>query len=514
MDILFVAPGNSSAIYQELSNDISAIEPPTWALILAQSCRSKGHGVGILDVNAERMSNEEAYDRIHFLAPRIICFVVYGQNVNAGTTQMSGAISLANHIKSKGNITPICFVGSYVQAVPKKALEDEPSIDFAFTNEGVYALWQLLDLDEVNVKQLDQIEGIVWRKNGHVVMNPPSALVPNDRMDIDMPGYAWDLLPFKEKPLDLYRSSLWHARFDEDARGPYAAIQTSLGCKFGCGFCMINIVNRNDNAEIGVASNYSGMRFWSPEFIIKEFDKLVEMGVRVIRIIDEMFLLNKNYYVPLCTMLKERGYGDILNMWAYSRIDTVADPAMLDLVRDAGIKGLCLGIESGNRKVRLEVTKGKFQDVDVERVIRQIHDAGMEVLANYMFGLPGDNLATMQQTLDLSLKLCTSGWNAYAAMALPGSHLYKMAIDNGYPLPRDYSGYSFHSYDTQPMPTKACSAAEILAFRDRAFHIYHEDPRFLARIERLFGPKAVATVKKMASVKLRRRIVEEAQLYG
>lgn len=513
MDILFVAPGHASQIYQDLSKDISAIEPPTWALLLAQSCRSVGYEVGILDVNAERIDNETAYARIVSLSPRIICFVAYGQNVNAGTTQMSGVISLANYIKAQKNSTPICLIGSYVQAVPKKALKDEPSLDFVFTNEGVYALRDLLALPSVDVTNLEAVRGIAWRKNGEIVMNPPAPLVPNDRMDIDMPGYAWDLLPFKEKPLDLYRSSLWHARFDENARSPYAAIQTSLGCTFGCGFCMINIVNRNDNAEIGVASNYSGMRFWSPEFIIKEFDKLVSMGVRVIRIIDEMFLLNKKYYIPLCMLLKLRGYGEILNMWVYSRIDTITDPTVLQLVKDAGIKGICLGIESGNRKVRLEVVKGKFQDVDVRRVIQHIHDAGMEVLANYIFGLPGDTLKTMQQTLDLSLELCTSGWNAYAAMALPGSHLYKLALEKGYKLPETYSGYSFHSYDTQPMPTEACSAAEILAFRDRAFHIYHSDPKFLARTERLFGVRAVEAVKKMSEVKLRRKIVEEAGLY-
>ena len=52
---------------------------------------------------------------------------------------------------------------------------------------------------------------------------------------------------------------------------------------------MINMINRNDNEEIGVAGNYSKMRFWSPEFIIKEFDKLISMGVKTIRIVDEMF---------------------------------------------------------------------------------------------------------------------------------------------------------------------------------------------------------------------------------
>ena len=52
------------------------------------------------------------------------------------------------------------------------------------------------------------------------------------------------------------------------------------------------------------------MRYWSTEFIIKEFDKLLNMGVRTIRIVDEMFLLNPKYYVPLCEKLSERNTND------------------------------------------------------------------------------------------------------------------------------------------------------------------------------------------------------------
>ena len=36
---------------------------------------------------------------------------------------------------------------------------------------------------------------------------------------------------------------------------------------------MINIVNRMDNADGVSAGNSPGMRFWSPQFIIKEFEK-------------------------------------------------------------------------------------------------------------------------------------------------------------------------------------------------------------------------------------------------
>tara|TARA_R110000824_G_scaffold399960_1_gene606450 strand:- start:934 stop:1752 length:819 start_codon:yes stop_codon:yes gene_type:complete len=270
---------------------------------------------------------------------------------------------------------------------------------------------------------------------------------------------------------------------------------------------MINIINRSDEDEIGVAGNYSLMRYWSPEFIIKEFDKLVELGVETIKITDEMFLLNKKYYVPLCEMLRDRGYGKKLRMWAYSRIDTIRRPEILKLVREAGIKWLALGIESADRNIRLEVSKGKFKDVDIKKVIEQVHDADIEVMANYIFGLPGDNKESMLATLNLSKELCTFGWNAYAAMALPGSQLYKNAVNDGSELPVNYEGYSFHGYETVPLPTKSLTGVEILEFRDRAFVEYHSYLPFLEKIENKFGKTAKANIEDMVKIKLKRRIL-------
>lgn len=504
MDILFISPGNSPSIYQDLSETYSAIEPPTWALLLAESCRSIGIDVGLLDVNAEKLNNEAVLERVNKLNPRLLCFVVYGQNVNAGTVNMSGAVLISKYLKSKNVKIPICYIGSYVQALPVKALTDEESIDFACTNEGVYSLRNLAKLNDFS--NLENVKGIVWRKNGVVTMNSPEKVVPNERMEIDLPGYAWDLLPFNKTPFDLYRSPLWHSQYEESKRTPYAAIQTSLGCQFACNFCMINIINRNDNEEIGVAGNYSGMRYWSPEFIIKEFDKLYSMGVRTIKITDEMFLLNKKFYTPLCEMLRDRGYGKDLIMWAYSRIDTVRNPELLKIVRSAGIRWLALGIESAEKSVRLEVSKGKFEEVDIRKVISQVQEADIEVMANYIFGLPGDTVEGMRKTLEFSKELCTAGWNAYAAMALPGSQLYKDAISKNMLVPNKYEEFSFHGYDTLPLATETLSAAEILKFRDLAFEEYHSNPKFLEKVKNKFGDNACESIKNMLQVKLKRKI--------
>jgi radical SAM superfamily enzyme YgiQ (UPF0313 family) len=510
LDVLFIAPGNSRGIYQDLAEDYAAVEPPTWALLLAQSCRSVGYDVGICDANAEQLDAESVFYRVQGAQPRLICFVVYGQNVNAGTVNMSGAVYLSNYLKQREVDIPISYVGSHVQAVPIQTLEAEASIDFAFTNEGVYALRNVLSLDEIDLSKLSSIKGVVWRDGDGVVMNPAERVVPADKMDEDLPGYAWDLLPFQKAPLDLYRSPMWHAEYDETKRSPYAAIQTSLGCQFGCEFCMINMINRNDQEEVGVAGDYSLMRHWSADFIINEFDKLAAMGVYTIKITDELFLFNKRYYEPLCRALAAREYRDRLTMWAYSRIDTVRSPELLNLVRSAGIKWLALGIESGDTDVRLEVAKGKFEEVDIRKVVEQIHAADIHVMANYIFGLPGDTLQSMRNTLNLSKELCTLGWNAYAAMPLPGSKLYKEALVLGYDLPNSYEGYSFHGYETQPSRTEACTAAEILQFRDDAFEEYHLHEPFLKLIEEKYGSDRSRAIQEMTKIKLKRRILEKS----
>ena len=44
-DCCFLVASSAKKSYQKLSETYSAIEPPTWALLLAESCRSVGYKV-------------------------------------------------------------------------------------------------------------------------------------------------------------------------------------------------------------------------------------------------------------------------------------------------------------------------------------------------------------------------------------------------------------------------------------------------------------------------------------
>ena len=99
LDVLFVIPNSAKKIYQDLSNHFSAIEPPTWALLLASSIRKNNFSCAILDCDALRLEEDNAVKEIKQLKSRLVCFVLYGQQPNQGTFLMIGATSLAEKVK-------------------------------------------------------------------------------------------------------------------------------------------------------------------------------------------------------------------------------------------------------------------------------------------------------------------------------------------------------------------------------------------------------------------------------
>ena len=236
---------------------------------------------------------------------------------------------------------------------------------------------------------------------------------------------------------------------------------------------------------------------------IKEFDKIASMGIRNIKIADEMFVLNKNHFLKICDLIIERGYD--FNIWAYARVDTVKE-YYLEKLKKAGVNWLALGIESGNRKIRVDSVKGRFDEIDVVDIVGKIESSGIEVIGNYMFGMSGDTINTMKETLDLSIELNTSAANFNPTMIFPGSPLFKQAVMNGVSLPPTYSGYSYYSKDSFPNPTENLNRHEILKFRDEAFNKYYDRKDWFEKIEKKFGIESVNIYKKVLKTRIERNV--------
>lgn len=500
IDILFVHPNASDLIYQDLSKKAAAIEPPIWAAMLASHVRIKKKTTEILDCEAEGLNYELSAKKILEFKAKIICFVVYGQQPSASAQNMEGATAVAKLLKKNDNSLKILFVGGYVAALPRKTMEDEKSIDFVCTNEGAHTIDNLLEIEKFDEQNLKKVRGLGFRDNdGNIIINEASLIIPKKELEHELPGMAWDLLP----SFDKYRTAGWHSWSNNSKTAPFAALYTSLGCPYKCSFCMINIINRTNNND-GISSQDSNIfRWWSPDFIIKQFDYFAEKGVKNIKIADELFVLNPNHFLKICNLIIERGYD--FNIWAYSRIDT-CKPQYLETLRKAGVVWLGLGIENPSNVIRKDVHKDAFKEVRILDVIREMQSLEINVAANYIFGLPNETEESMKFTLDFAMEAKTEMANFYSAMAYPGSPLYLEALSKGVKLPDTYSGYSQHSYDTQNLPSKKLSAAKILKFRDFAWDKYHTNKSYLSLLETKFGLHARKNLEETTKIKLKRKL--------
>jgi len=495
LDLVLVNPGSRTQVYQSLGAKLAAIEPPVWAGLMATFLRRQGFSVYILDAEAEELSLEEAAEQIYAMDPRLVAVVVYGHQPSASTQNMTAAGAICTAIKQKTPDTKVLLVGGHVAALPERTLQEEDA-DFVCGGEGLYTILELLQvLKSERPHEYGKVRDL-WYRDGEILKsNPPAPLVRD--LDRDMPEVAWDLLP-----MGRYRAHNWQC-FGHLQRQPYAAFYTTLGCPYRCSFCCIQAPFKRGEKAAGYKESLNSYRFWSPQSVIAQIDKLVNVyGVRNIRISDEMFVLNPRHVVGICDLIIERGYD--LNLWAYARVDTVRGDGIVEKLKRAGFNWLCFGIEAASERVRNDVQKGYQQDKIFE-TIEKVRAAGINVIANFIFGLPEDDWKSMQATLDLALELNCEFANFYSAMAYPGSELYRLALKENWPLPEKWSGYSQHSLDTLPLPTKYLSAAEVLRFRDHAFQVYFNNPPYLELITRKFGPETAQHIREMVSHKLLRK---------
>ncbi len=486
LDIVLIKPGSQKQLYGELSHfRLTAIEPPLWASLLAAYLRQKGYSVLLLDAEVENWSHPETAEKLSEIDPLLAAIVVSGTNPSASTMNMTGAGAILASLAEQAPQIKTLLMGLHPSALPESTLLEE-KVDFVCQGEGFHTLPSLIDALKAKQDHFP-IPGLWYKRDGKAVPNHPAALV--DNLDA-LPMPAWDLLSMKR-----YRAHNWHCFGNITAREPYSVIYTSLGCPFRCSFCCINTL-----------FGKRGIRYRSPEIVIEEIDYLVnECNVRNIKILDEMFVLKESHVTRLCDLIIERGHD--LNIWAYARVNTVNEK-MLHKMKQAGINWVAYGFESGSDKVLEGVSKG-YDLRMLEDVVKSTYDSGLYICANFIFGLPDDDLSSMQKTLDLALEINAEWANLYSAMAYPGSELYSQALNQGWPLPETWQGYSQYAYETLPIPTKYLRGQEVLRFRDHAFHVYYNDSKYLNKIAREFGSETAQHIRGMASHKLPRKYIHE-----
>ena len=213
----------------------------------------------------------------------------------------------------------------------------------------------------------------------------------------------------------------------------FGSLQFSRGCPFQCEFCDI------------IVTFGRKPRIKNPEQVIVEIEAMVKQGVKIAFIVDDNLIGNKRGIRPVLRAVADwqRRTGYQLTFFTEASIDLADDPELMELMVEANIISVFIGIESPNEE-SLRETK-KFQNVRegpsmVEKV-RMIQDAGMEVWCGMIIGFDHDDTTIFDRQVQFLEDARIASGLVGMLHAIPRTPLYDRLLEEGRLDRSEDSGY-------------------------------------------------------------------------
>lgn len=383
---------------------------PIWLAYATGVLEQDGVAATLLDAPARGFSLTETVCYATSMKPDLIV-------MDTSTPSIQNDMLVAGKIR---DAIPDCFivmVGTHVSALPEETLQRCDAIDAVARREYEYTVRDLARLltengiDRNKNDGLQRIDGLSFRSNGHIVHNPDRAYI--DRLD-DLPWVG-----------KVYQNHLnIRDYFNPNALYPMVTLITSRGCPFRCSFCLY--------PQTLTGRRY---RFRSIEDVLDEIEFVVRAFPQAKSIFfeDDTLTANKKRCIQFADGILARG---IQIPWtANSRIEL--DLETMIRIRAAGCRQLCVGFESGSQQVLDGMKKG----IQIERMQQFMFDArqaGILVHGCFIVGFPGETAESVQQTVDLAIRLKPDTVQFYPVMVYPGTEAYDSYLCKGWITARNY----------------------------------------------------------------------------
>lgn len=187
-----------------------------------------------------------------------------------------------------------------------------------------------------------------------------------------------DDLPF---PSTAYLPTYEHAF---DVNGGMAGISGTRGCPGRCKYCWPNQ---------SIMYGATGIRRRSPQNVVDEILYLKEnFSINLIAFYDDTFTWNKAWVRRFRDQVNlARSSGKQLPPLAVNARANMFNEEIADILKEIGCIGVWFGFESGSPRILRLLNKGCSleQNIRAARICRQ---AGMDVNANILVGIPGETL--------------------------------------------------------------------------------------------------------------------------
>ncbi len=422
---------------------------------IAAYLREKGHEVCVLDALALNLGIDDIKDEIKRNSPDII-------GIGSFTEEIFRAYQICQAAKEINKEIITVFGGPHPSAMPEDTLKEFPLADFVIHGEGEETFLKLAD-----EAPLSEIDGLAYRDdNGEITVNKPAC--PIEDLD-SLPYPAWDLFP-----LEQYRGRLV-TNFNRKLNIPVLEIPvlSVRGCPSGCNFCF---------------KVYEGLRLRNPASVADEIEFMANTyGATDIFFSEGTFLAKSNHGKAICNEIIKRGLNGKISWIAETRVNSV-DEESLNLLKEAGCKELCYGIETGDEEILKKSGKGiTFEQM--KKAVKLTKKAGIRTCCFSIIGHPNETKESINKTIDLLLELDSDVMNIAIMMPYPGTKIREMALKgegNYRLLSNDWSVYT--KQEGGPLEMQNLTLRELQKLQSRGYIRYFLKPRRIPYIFKHFSP--------------------------
>lgn len=443
---------------------------PISLLYLASTLQRYKHKVGLVDVNNDFISSEhkgqkmnttkyfstEFIDKINSFKPDLVGIGILFSG------RFKSALYISQIIKKHYPYIPIVLGGIHPSIFPKEILKEHSYINYIIIGEGEDSFPKLIEAHFNDGRLIKNVDGIVYRENGEVIINPKTKFIEN--LD-DLPFPAYDILNLKGYYFDTIR---WYNPKNLPINIPLPII-SSRACPNRCTFCSMYMVH--------------GRKFRprSPKNVVDEIEYLyTKYNHRYFSFMDDNFTLSKKRTLDICS--------EIINRRINIQFDTpngvfikTLDREVMDALVKAGLIRLCVAPESGSDFIRNKIIRKPLSTKEIYDFFNIAKDyKDLYIKAFFVIGFPEETKKTLNETYEMIKRISVHQISIFNVIPFPGTPLFEQCKnENLIKLPLDnlHNLDTFANYNESDVPLikpYKLEVEDLIDFRKKAYDFINQ----------------------------------------
>ncbi len=374
---------------------------PLAMLFVGGALKKAGYEVKVLHISS---------DEIEKYAKEIISYDALFVGVSSMTgNQTKDSADFSKLLKINGLSAPIVWGGVHASLLPGQSIKED-YIDVVCIGEGEETLVEFAQAMD-SKKDIKDIKGIVYKKDGKPVFNAPRPIIQNiDELEAD-----FELIDVES-----------HLEAQYGCKRILTFI-TSRGCPYNCAFCY------------NLKFNQRSWRARSAEKVIAQINSLKDRyKLDGIRFYDDFLFANQARAIKILEAINLPWYGEL-------RVNCIT-PTLVKKLEETQCKEILLGLESGSDRLLKYMNKQQTVDIIKKGVMHLSAAQDIRVCGAFIFALPTETREETFQTVDLILELSkihpNMRFSAGFYLPYPGSDLYDVALAQGFVPPEKTEDWS------------------------------------------------------------------------